>query len=208
MLARRALADSGGKITMRRLNRREYPNTHRTLDWRQSRRRVLPADGGSGTFDTVGARSSSPAIRSSSISSLDAVRSTKPLSATLAADSHPRSSALSRKTRLMCRVAENEAMEDNVQDGYLLGKRRSIRQLQLPRTRRSSRSFARIQPRDLTDMFRAYQNADFSKGHPIATQVWFQRSQSRPSFSYQVVRRTSLHEALPRASSQRSGYVL
>ena len=53
--ARRALSDSGGKITMRRLNRREYQNTIEHLLGIKVDVASLPTDGGSGTFDTVGA---------------------------------------------------------------------------------------------------------------------------------------------------------
>ena len=53
--ARQALSDSGGKITMRRLNRREYQNTIEHLTGVKVDVGSLPADGGSGTFDTVGA---------------------------------------------------------------------------------------------------------------------------------------------------------
>ena len=53
--ARKALSDSGGKITMRRLNRREYRNTIEHLTGVKVDVGSLPADGGSGTFDTVGA---------------------------------------------------------------------------------------------------------------------------------------------------------
>ena len=52
--ARRSLADSGGRITMRRLNRREYQNTIEQLLGLKVDVSSLPADGGSGTFDTVG----------------------------------------------------------------------------------------------------------------------------------------------------------
>ena len=52
--ARTVLSDSGGKITMRRLNRREYKNTIRDLLGVDLRVNELPADGGAGTFDTVG----------------------------------------------------------------------------------------------------------------------------------------------------------
>ena len=52
--ARKSLADGGGNITMRRLNRREYKNTIRDLLGVDINVRELPADGGSGTFDTVG----------------------------------------------------------------------------------------------------------------------------------------------------------
>ena len=54
MAARRSLGDSGGKITMRRLNRREYKNTLRDLLGVTIDVRDLPADGGAGTFDTAG----------------------------------------------------------------------------------------------------------------------------------------------------------
>lgn len=53
--ARKVLSDSGGKITMRRLNRREYRNTIEHLTGVKTDVEALPADGGSGTFDTVGA---------------------------------------------------------------------------------------------------------------------------------------------------------
>ncbi len=53
--ARQALSDSGGKITMRRLNRREYRNTIEQLTGVKVDVGSLPTDGGSGTFDTVGA---------------------------------------------------------------------------------------------------------------------------------------------------------
>ncbi|MEK0446842.1 MAG: hypothetical protein RLZZ399_2163 [Verrucomicrobiota bacterium] len=52
--ARRTLSDTQGKITMRRLNRREYQNSIRDLLGVRVDVQDLPADGGAGTFDTVG----------------------------------------------------------------------------------------------------------------------------------------------------------
>ena len=52
--ARQVLSDSGSKITMRRLNRREYRNTIEHLTGVKVDVGSLPTDGGSGTFDTVG----------------------------------------------------------------------------------------------------------------------------------------------------------
>ena len=52
--ARRALADTKGEITMRRMNRREYGNTLRALLGVEVDVSELPADGGTGNFDTVG----------------------------------------------------------------------------------------------------------------------------------------------------------
>jgi cytochrome c553 len=53
--ARRTLGDQNGVITMRRLNRREYKNTLRELLGVDVNVSDLPADGGGGGFDTVGA---------------------------------------------------------------------------------------------------------------------------------------------------------
>jgi hypothetical protein len=52
--ARKVLSDHGGRIVMRRLNQREYKNTLRDLLGVDINVRDLPADGGAGTFDTVG----------------------------------------------------------------------------------------------------------------------------------------------------------
>ena len=53
--ARKILGDSGGVITMRRLNRREYENTMRSLLGVDVDAGDLPQDGGAGSFDTAGA---------------------------------------------------------------------------------------------------------------------------------------------------------
>lgn len=52
--ARSVLSDSGGTVAMRRLNQREYRNTIRALLGVEVNASELPADGGAGTFDTVG----------------------------------------------------------------------------------------------------------------------------------------------------------
>ena len=52
--ARKALGDTGGVITMRRLNKREYENTIEDLLGVKVDAKELPNDGGSGTFDTFG----------------------------------------------------------------------------------------------------------------------------------------------------------
>ncbi len=53
--ARKLLADSGGKITMRRLNQRDYQNSIESLTGVRLNEDKLPDDGSSGDFDTVGA---------------------------------------------------------------------------------------------------------------------------------------------------------
>ena len=55
VVARKILSDSGGKITLRRLNRREYRNTIEHLTGVTVDVGSLPVEGGSGAFDTVGA---------------------------------------------------------------------------------------------------------------------------------------------------------
>jgi hypothetical protein len=54
VVARKALADTGGTITLRRLNRREYVNTMRDLLDVEVHPLDLPSDESLGTFDTVG----------------------------------------------------------------------------------------------------------------------------------------------------------
>ena len=55
VIARNVLSDSGGVITMRRLNRREYINTMRDLLGAEVNADDLPDDASSGGFDTAGA---------------------------------------------------------------------------------------------------------------------------------------------------------
>ena len=52
--ARKVLSDTGGQITMRRLNRREYENTIRDLLGVEVDAKDLPADSSSDGFDTFG----------------------------------------------------------------------------------------------------------------------------------------------------------
>jgi hypothetical protein len=55
VMARKIIGDQNGRITMRRLNKREYRNTIRDLLGVEVDARDLPGDGGTGAFDTVGA---------------------------------------------------------------------------------------------------------------------------------------------------------
>lgn len=54
VVARKVIADTGGQITMRRLNRREYKNTLRDLLGVDVAVGELPSDGSATNFDTVG----------------------------------------------------------------------------------------------------------------------------------------------------------
>ncbi|MDA7873822.1 DUF1592 domain-containing protein [Rhodopirellula sp.] len=53
--ARKVMSDSGGKITIRRLNRRDYQNSIESLLGVRLGKELLPDDGSAGDFDTVGA---------------------------------------------------------------------------------------------------------------------------------------------------------
>ena len=55
VVARSILSDSGGEITMRRMNRREYQNTLESLLGLRPDVGTLPDDDGTGGFDTAGA---------------------------------------------------------------------------------------------------------------------------------------------------------
>jgi hypothetical protein len=54
VVARKSLSDQHGAITMRRLNRREYANTLKSLLGVEINVSELPSDTGPGGFDTVG----------------------------------------------------------------------------------------------------------------------------------------------------------
>jgi mono/diheme cytochrome c family protein len=55
VVARKSLADAGGRVVIRRLNRREYSNTLRELLGVEINVTELPADTSTGAFDTAGA---------------------------------------------------------------------------------------------------------------------------------------------------------
>ena len=183
--ARRSLADSGGRITMRRLNRREYQNTIEQLLGLKVDVSSLPADGGSGTFDTVG---SSQFISSDQIeqylklgrSALDEAferQATRQQPAkTFRVEPENTVNVLSRK-----KIAEQEEMYQR----YLLWKAEVDKAALLPE---NEKLLAQLREKynldDLTNSIRLYQNTGLLKGAPDATKFGF-RDGNKASFSYQ-----------------------
>ncbi len=183
--ARRSLADSGGRITMRRLNRREYQNTIEQLLGLKVDVSSLPADGGSGTFDTVG---SSQFISSDQIeqylklgrSALDEAferqATRQQPSKTFRVEPEKTVNVLSRK-----KIAEQEEMYQR----YLLWKAEVDKAALLPE---NEKLLAQLREKynldDLTNSIRLYQNTGLLKGAPDATKFGF-RDGNKASFSYQ-----------------------
>ena len=183
--ARRSLADSGGRITMRRLNRREYQNTIEQLLGLKVDVSSLPADGGSGTFDTVGASQfiSSDQIeqylklgRSAIDEAFERQATRQQPSKIFRVEPENTVNVLSRK-----KIAEQEEMYQR----YLLWKAEVDKAALLPENKKV---LAELREKynldDLTNSVRLYQNTNLLKGAPDATKFGF-RDGNKASFSYQ-----------------------
>ena len=183
--ARQALSDSGGKITMRRLNRREYRNTIEHLTGVKVDIGSLPTDGGSGTFDTVGA---------SQFISSDQFEQYLKLGRQAIDEAFERQAAQKQPSRVFRVEPENTVnvqsrknmttMEETYKR-YLLWKAEVDKAAALPENKDV---LAQIREKykldDLTDSVRLYQNANLLKGGPDAKKFGF-RDANAASFSYQ-----------------------
>ena len=129
---------------MRRLNRREYRNTIEQLTGVKVDVASLPSDGGSGTFDTVGA---------SQFISSDQIEQYLKLGRSAIDELFERKAALAPETKVF-RVEpeqtinpENEKEIANIEDEYARftrrGKRESMKPRRHPKIRRGLRRFAR-----------------------------------------------------------------
>ena len=183
--ARKALSDSGGKITMRRLNRREYRNTIEHLLGAQVDISSLPADGGSGSFDTVG---------SSQFISSDQIEQYLKLGRSAIDEAFERQTALQQETKTFrvepettvnVQSRKNMATQEETYKRYLLWKAEVDKVALLPE---NEKVLAQLREKykldDLTDSIRLYQNANLLKGTPDATKFGF-RDANAASFSYQ-----------------------
>jgi len=183
--ARRALSDSGGRITMRRLNRREYQNTIEQLTGVKVDVASLPADGGSGTFDTVGA---------SQFISSDQIEQYLKLGRSAIDELFERQAAMGQETKTFrvepedtvnVKSRENMAKQEEVQKRYLLWKAEVDKAAALPENKvvlAQLREKFKID--DLTDNLRLYQNANLLKGGPDPTKFGFTDA-NKASFSFQ-----------------------
>ncbi|MDF1862652.1 MAG: DUF1587 domain-containing protein, partial [Verrucomicrobiales bacterium] len=183
--ARRSLSDTGGEITMRRLNRREYQNSIEYLTGVRVDASTLPADGGSGTFDTEGA---------SQFISSDQIEQYLKLGRSAIDELFERQAAMGQEsktfrvepeTTVNVQSRENMAKQEEVQERYLLWKAEVDKAALLPE---NEAVLAQLREKykldDLTDNLRLYQNANLLKGTPDPTKFGF-RDANAASFSNQ-----------------------
>ena len=174
VVARQALSDSGGKITMRRLNRREYRNTIEQLTGVNVEVGSLPTDGGSGTFDTVGA---------SQFISSDQFEQYLKLGRQAIDEAFERQATLKTKPRVF-RVEPEETVNvqslknmkqlEETYQRYLLWKAEVDKAAQAPENQKVIEQIReKYKLDDLTDNVRLYQNADLLKGGPDAKKFGF-----------------------------------
>ena len=183
--ARQALSDSGGKITMRRLNRREYRNTIELLTGVKVDAGSLPADGGAGTFDTVGA---------SQFISSDQIEHYLKLGRSAIDEMFERRAALKQETRIFRVEPETtvnvESLEkmrtlEEAYERYLLWKTEVDKAAADPENQKVMDELREKFP-GLDDRWRLrlYQNADLLSKGPDAKKFGF-RDSNAASFSFQ-----------------------
>ncbi|MDB4730414.1 DUF1587 domain-containing protein, partial [bacterium] len=185
VVARRALSDSGGKITMRRLNRREYLNTIERLTGVKVDVSSLPNDGGSGTFDTVGA---------AQFISSDQIQQYLKLGHSAIDESFERQAASGQETKLFrvepehtvnVQSRKNMATQAETQKRYLQWKAEVDKAALRPENLEVMEQLReKYKLDDLTDSIRLYQNAYLLKGVPDAQKFGF-RDANAASFSFQ-----------------------
>ena len=183
--ARQALSDSGGNITIRRLNRREYSNSIEQLTGVKVDVGSLPIDGGSGTFDTVG---------SSQFISSDQFEQYLKLGRQAIDEAFERHAVRKTPSKIF-RVEPEDTV--NVQSRknmktmaetyqrYLLWKAEVDKAAQAPENQQILEQIReKYMLDDLTDNLRLYQNANLLKGSPDAKKFGF-RDANAASFSFQ-----------------------
>ena len=183
--ARRSLADSGGRITMRRLNRREYQNTIEQLLGFKVDVSSLPADGGSGTFDTVGA---------SQFISSDQIEQYLKLGRSAIDEAFERQATRQQPSKIFRVEPENTvnvlsrkkiAEQEETYQRYLLWKAEVDKAALLPENKNVLAELReKYNLEDLTNSVRLYQNTGLLKGAPDATKFGFTDG-NKASFSYQ-----------------------
>ncbi len=177
VLARKKLSDSGGRITMRRLNRREYHKTIESLTGVSLTVDSLPADGGAGSFDTVGA---------SQFISSDQFEQYLELGRTAVDEAFARHASMDRKV-LTFRVepektvnVESAKWMKRLEEAHqrFLGWKAGVDKAALaPENQQVLEQIRKkYNVTDLTNSIRLYQNADLLKGTPDAKKFGFKDS--------------------------------
>ena len=146
VFARKKLSDSGGQITMRRLNRREYRNTIQSLTGVSLNVDSLPADGGSGAFDTVGASQYISSDQFEQYLNWGVPRWMKPLKDSKYRRKTISSSELNRKRPSTSEKKNPCFALKRVPNGFMTGRRKWIRQPLLQKIVSTWRIFVRNTP--------------------------------------------------------------
>lgn len=186
--ARRSLSDTGGEITMRRLNRREYKNSMASLLGFEIDVSTLPADGGGSTFDTEG---------SSQFISSDQIEQYLKLGRSAVGEWLERRAAASQPAKVFRVEPENTvnvqsrkemAALEEAHQRYLLWKAEVDKIAFLPENEGALAQIREKYDLDnsvaLKDNLRLYQNTNLLKNTPDATKFGF-RDGNQASFSFQ-----------------------
>ncbi|MDA7887630.1 DUF1592 domain-containing protein [bacterium] len=183
--ARKALSDSGGNITMRRLNRREYLNTIEHLLGIKVDVSALPADGGSGSFDTVGASQFISSDQIEQYLNLGQIAIGEWLERQAATGQVTKTFRLEPEDTVNAKSRKIMAKQEKTQKRYLLWKAEVDKVAFLSE---NEEALAQIREKfkidDLKDNLRLYQNTELLKGAPDATKFGFVDGNDA-SFSFQ-----------------------
>ena len=187
--ARKTLADSGGKITMRRLNRREYQNTLQELLGVKVETNSLPQDGGNGTYDTSG---------SSQFVSSDQFEQYLKIGKKAALESFQRRSTRSFSRPMVFRiepeetvnpVLRNEVKElDDQYERFLAWRAGVDKAAAAPENKEIMAELLSKSPDNVPSNVKFYKHAHLLKGIPDPKDYGF-RDIGRASFSYNVKNR-------------------
>ena len=183
--ARRSLSDSGGEITMRRLNRREYQNSIEALLGVQVDVNSLPSEGGGSSFDTEG---------SSQFISSDQIEQYLKLGRGAIDEWFERRAAMGQEVKVFrvepentvnVKSRKNMATQKEAYQRYLLWKAEVDKAAYRPENKKALEKIRKkYKLADLTNSVRLYQNTELLKGAPDATKFGF-RDGNQASFSFQ-----------------------
>jgi hypothetical protein len=183
--ARRSLSDSGGEITMRRLNRREYQNSIEALLGVQVDVNSLPSDGGGSSFDTEG---------SSQFISSDQIEQYLKLGRGAIDEWFDRRTAMGQEVKVFrvepentvnVKSRKNMATQKEAYQRYLLWKTEVDKVASRPENKKALEKIRKkYKLADLTNSIRLYQNTELLEGAPDATKFGF-RDGNQASFSFQ-----------------------
>ena len=181
--ARKVLSDSGGKITMRRLNRREYQNTMRELLGVEVDVNALPQDNVGGGFDTDGA---------SQFFSSDQIEQYLKIGRQAVIEAFQRRVNANFPRPMVFRiepedtvnpVLRNEIRElDDQRARYLDWKAEVDRAAAAPENKKVMAELLKKDPLNVPPNVQFYKNADMLKGAPRAKDFGF-RDEGRAAFS-------------------------